>query len=229
MSLPTTDLDIANMALGNLGHTVQIVNLATDSTTEAKNARLYLDSERDRCLAEYRWRWAEKRAVLTESTGTGDWWDMVHEDWQYVYALPADCVQPRALWPGTRNPAPRDTEPFDQRLDSAGTAKVLVCDVKASTVAPNKAPVLLYTWRNTTVTQYPQPFVDFLAWALAVKLALPVKGDQGQVALQTALAMRKIAFVEAARFDLQSYAHDQAPTTPSLAARGAMPRLGQKR
>src|SRR3972149_2912495 len=123
MALPTTDLDVANMALANLGHTVQIVTLATDSTLEAKLARQFLDTERDTCIAEYRWKWAERRAILTESTGTGVWWDNVKKDWEHVYALPADCVQPRALWPGTRNPTTDEGEPFDVTLDSAGPSK----------------------------------------------------------------------------------------------------------
>ncbi len=222
MGLPTTDKDIANMALANLGHTIQIVTLATDDTTEAKNARLFLDSERDVCLAEYRWRWAEKLVALVELAAPDpltDWWHAVREDWDHVYTFPADCVQPRALYPGTRNPRPEDAVPFAQRLNEAGTAQVLLCDEDPVTTAP-KSPLLHYTWRQTDVAKYPQPFCKFFAWALAVHLAKAViGGTEGKAARDDALLHRAIAFRDAWVFDARSYTPDQKPVSPSMAAR----------
>lgn len=223
MSLPTTDKDIANMALANLGHTVQIADLALDNTTEAKYARMFLDSERIVCLSEYRWRWAEKLVALVEVAAPSpltDWWHAVREDWDHVYTLPADCVQPRALYASTRNPRPEDAVPFAQRLNEGGTAQVILTDEDPVTTAP-KAPLLHYTWLQTDVTKYPQPFVRFFAWDLAVHLAKPViGGDEGKRARDDAVKHRVFAFHDAWAFDARSYGPDQKPVSPSLAARG---------
>jgi hypothetical protein len=220
MSLPANDVDIANMALFNIGHTIKIMALA-DNTTEAKAASLFLDSEREQCLAEFDWRWARKRAVLVEVTGTGDWWNSVDDDWEHVYTLPTDCVQPRELYMGTRNPTPEDREPFDRIRNAADDGYVLVSDV-APVTSGDKAPVLFYTKRATVVTEYPQPFAKFLAWALAVHLAMPViGGDEGKKQRDIARQGRLLAYIDAWRFDLQSRQPDVAPPSPSLAARGA--------
>jgi hypothetical protein len=220
VALPSTDKDLANLALANLGHTTQVADLANDNTTEAKNARLFLDSEREVCLAEYDWRWARKQAVLVEATGTGDWWDGVEDDWAHVYAPPPDCLQPRQLYSGTRNPRPDQVEPFAWLRNAADNGFVIACDVAPVTTGSNKAPLLWYTKRATTVTEYPQPFVKFFVWALAVHLAVPViGGEEGREARRDAQLHRRSAFLEAARFDFLSARSDPAPTTPSIAAR----------
>jgi hypothetical protein len=136
--------------------------------------------------------------------------------------LPTDCVQPREVYAGTRNPAPEDAEPFDRLRNAADDGFVLACDVRPVT-SGTKAPVLFYPKRATTVTEYPQPFVHFLAASLAAKLAMPVMGpdEKGMRALKVATELRRIRFIDAVRFDVQSVRRDRPPPTPSLAARGS--------
>lgn len=220
MALPTTDLEIANMALANIGHTVQIGNLTSDSTTEARNARLFLDSEREILLGSFDWNFARERAVLVQATGTGDWWNSVDDDWDYVYSLPANCVEPRYLYPGTRNPTPQEREPFERARNAADNGFVLLCDVKPVT-SGDKAPVLFYTARITVVSEYPQPFVSLFAWALGWRLAVPVMGEErGEAKRKEIGRYVTAAYVDAVRCDVQSKGRDQEPPTPSLAARG---------
>lgn len=224
------DNAVVNQALANLGHTVQVTSIDADVSTEAKSALLVFDRERDLALGLYRWKWAEKRAVLVESVGAGAWWDNVHQLWDHVYALPADCVVPRILSPGGRYElAP--TEPgndFDVTFDSAGTAKVLVCDVDPVTTGTSQEPLLLYTARVADAALYPEPFKAFFAWCLALALARPLKKDRAREAVQECLAGRSISFRDAWVFDRASFKPPLPPPSPSMAARGASRRLGQR-
>lgn len=220
MALPSTDVDIVNMALGAyLGHTVRVGSLS-DSSPEAKAASLFLDSDREICLEAHDWKWARKRVALTQVTGTGDWWNSVDDDWDYVYSLPADCVQPRYLYPGTRNPTPQEREPFERLRNAADDGYVIACDVAPVTTG-DKAPILFYTARITTVTQYPQWWIRFLAAKLALDIAKPVLGDdKARAKEQELLGFVRMEFVNAVAADSHTRGADQEPPTPSLAARG---------
>ncbi len=218
-SVPTftsDDTALVNLALGHIGHTIPVVDLATDATVEARTARNRIAMDRDRALAAFRWRWAERQSVLTEVTTEK------HDRWAHLYSWPNDCVQPRQIWPGVRRVQPDAEIPFDgELLNKAGTVRILGCDL--APVTPNAdgllgVPLLYYTARITAVGLYPQPFLDYLSWVLAAGLAMPLKSD---IALRDrALKEAWVAGQEAVRASMQSGVIDQPPATPSIRARG---------
>lgn len=187
MALPTTDLELVNMALAKIGHTTAVANLSTDQTPEAVAARQFLDPCRERAFqyhgakkGETGWRWASKQAVLVAAAGQTD------ERWEYFYTPPTDMVPNTGwLWAGIPDPPPDTLAEFQVILNAAGSGKVIACNLPP---VAGVSPIFVYTKLVTTVTLYPMSFVEFFTWLLAADLAMPVTRD---------LARRDRALLEA--------------------------------
>lgn len=213
LTLPQTDVELVNLALGNLQHTIEVQNLETDNTVEAKAARRHYELVRRRCLRLLDWPFARKRAVVAQALEVDGVTPIERDGWSYCYELPDDCLTARRIFPGVRQVNPQDELAFDQELDDAGTGGLLLCDVRPST----ETPVLVYTRDVTTPTQLSPEFVDFFAWALAAELALPV--TKKRELRETALLEARRAFAEAALAAASSRREPRPPTTPSVLAR----------
>jgi hypothetical protein len=107
--MPATVISICNRALGALGVKRRITSLS-ETTTEAKECAERWEEVRDRLFGAYDWRWARRHKALTALEVDAP------EDWALAYALPEDCVEPRSIWPGTRNPRADQRIPFESRL-----------------------------------------------------------------------------------------------------------------
>jgi hypothetical protein len=96
-------------------------------------------------------------------------WRRVSRDgWAYVFVLPADCIQPREVYSGARDPRVSESTPFRQGYDR-DLGRLLFCDLPA--------PDLRYTARVDTPVLYPAGFTNALAWRLSVDLAQSQKAD----------------------------------------------------
>jgi len=151
--------DIANLALGKLGVRNWIVSL-DDDTPEAQTVSVFYDNARDKVLRIYNWPFARRRAALALLPITRDGWDG-------AYMLPADCVAPRMIWGGIRNPSPSQIIPWVLEND-ATYRTVLLTDYES--------PILVYTARITAIATYPPLFVDAVASALALDMAFSITG-----------------------------------------------------
>lgn len=84
--------EVANMALGLLGDSRVIQDLATETSVQATACLLYFDHALKECLEDFPWAFAKK----TESLG-----DPVEEfdegPWAYSYRPPTDMVTPRRI------------------------------------------------------------------------------------------------------------------------------------
>jgi hypothetical protein len=208
MALPSTDLEIVNLALDNLSHTIPVGNLSTDTSPEAKAAKRWLDADRDRALGAYTWRWAERWELLVEAAGQS------HPEWAYFYDVPTGMV------PGTGRFQEAD-ELFEIVLNAAGTGYVVACNVELS----SDTPMFGYTARITNAALYPQEFVVFFSWLLASDLAKPVLKDKdGRIRL-SCLQEAALALAEAKAADLSGAPEVPAPSTPSVASRGGQARV----
>jgi len=89
-----TDTDICNLALGHLGHSVEIATNAvlTERSKAARVFRRILSSTRQEVLRDFPWSFATGFAELT----------LIEEDptneWAFSYRLPADCVRARRVF-----------------------------------------------------------------------------------------------------------------------------------
>lgn len=150
---------IANMALAKIGNRAWIVDL-DDATPEAETANKLYKNCRDMVLEIYAWPFAQRRSVLAALSG------VAVSGWNAAYALPADCLAPREIYPGTRNPTPGQLIPFKTEYD--GTKRILLTD--------EEEPELIYTAQVTDVAQFPPTFADVVACRLAAEMAAPVTG-----------------------------------------------------
>lgn len=91
------ETDIVNRALSEIGGRVTIVNLATDKTTAAVNARLHYDPLRQQLIRCAPWGFTRKTIAASELgnlyNGSSPY------PWQYKYAYPPDCLKMRYTLP----------------------------------------------------------------------------------------------------------------------------------
>lgn len=103
-----TKLDIANLALGKLGSTHQIVNVDTETTNIAKIIRRHYDIALESMLEEHPWGVFTKTGAL----------NLVETDpspkWKYAYALLDDIAVVRRL--GAENYFPHLQEYLDELI-----------------------------------------------------------------------------------------------------------------
>lgn len=150
---------IVNIALGKLGIRNFITDMA-DDTPEAITASKFYANSRDKVLRVSNWPFARRRAYLAAIPITRD-------GWGGVYALPADCLAPRLIWSGSRNPSPSQIIKWTIEYDQT-YRRILLCD--------QTQPLLIYTALIDIVALYPPAFADAVAACLAADMAVAVTG-----------------------------------------------------
>lgn len=154
-----SEAEIGNMALGKLGIRNYMVAM-DDDTPEAVTVSKFYPSARDKVLRTYNWPFARKRAVLAQVASTRD-------GWGGVYMLPGDCLAPRLVWSGFRNPTPSQIIPWSIEYDDT-YQRVFLTD--------QPAPLLIYTAKVTNPVLYPPLFTEAVAARLAADIATPLTG-----------------------------------------------------
>ena len=118
--MATSETEIANLALGHLGQSVEISNLQTTRTPEAIALRTIYDTTRRSTLRDFAWPFAHKIAALGLVTTYGVDADHPTSEYKYAYRFPSDCLQIRKLQSGV-NPDNRQSRiPFKISRDATG-------------------------------------------------------------------------------------------------------------
>lgn len=198
--MATDAVQICNKALLRIGHR-QLIGDLGENTAEAQACNTLYPLSRDEVLAELPWRFASYRSVLALLTTT-------RNGWAFAYSLPADCVAPRRLWDGLRNPGKGQRIPFDVEGD-ATSGGILLTDQPAAE--------LIYTALIEDVPRFPPLFVDALAWKLAADLALGVT-VKPQVGMAMAQQYTR-ALARAAASDANQGQADVPPDAEHIRAR----------
>ena len=149
--MAASSVELVNEALAVLGAEPITTLTAEDSPTAATALTLYQPTL-DRLLAEFPWRFATKRLVLSQDAETPP------DPWSYQYTLPAATIRVIRT--------DQDVENFDlYRDDSDGTRKLYSnrSAVTADVVVSITDPGLL-----------PAHFEEALVARLAERLAMPV-------------------------------------------------------
>lgn len=165
--MATTEAQICNLALLKVGQREQILSLGENSASAQACAIAYPQA-RDSLLASWPWRFAAYRATLALLA------NVERSGWEYAYALPADCLEARSVYPGARVVPEESKVPFAIEHEP-GVGRVLLTDQEDAE--------LLYTRKVETVVLYPPLFVEALAAKLAIELAFghavkPALADQ---------------------------------------------------
>jgi hypothetical protein len=159
-----TDVQIANMALHEIGHTDRIAAL-TDTDHVSETCNFWYATKRDQVLEAADWPFARRTAVLALVTGEPADHDTT---WQFAYDYPNDCLKARFL---VTDPSGGTRVPYEIGGDDTGKI-----------IYTNEAEAyLVYTARVTDPTFYPATFAGALAFALAEALA-PALAESAELA-----------------------------------------------
>ena len=175
--MSTTEVQICNLAISNLGISTLIADLAEDSN-EARTCSLWYAPTRDAVLEDFPWAFAKRRVTLAEDSGDPA------TDWDYVYIYPSDCLKIRQLvLEGIRNPRNDQRVEFEVAYD--GTQRVIYTDLYQAEA--------IYTAQVTDPGIFHPLFVIAMSWALAAAVA---PGLVGQMAGQSIAANMRRTYAD---------------------------------
>ena len=221
-----TSTEICNIALNHIGQTNEITDLETETSKAAKKCRTFYNLALTSILSDFPWSFARRTTTLALLTGEES------QYYSYVYAMPDDCLEPRAIivpniptgefflyynsffYGYARGPL-QTSLPDEYRTVFE---KGLTADAKTRTIMTNQdSAMLLYTARVTNTSLYTASFVDALALRLAAYLAMPMaQSPQLADALQQKYAL---AISQAGAQDLRGENSPNEPIPDSVVAR----------
>jgi len=160
--MATSDTEIANLALSNLGTGKDISSLETGTSQEALACRRFYPTAVDATLRDFAWPFATKYTTL----------GLVEADpnteWAYSYRYPSDCVLMRRIPSGIRNDNRQTRTPYKIYRDDAGL--LVYTDQETASIE--------YTARVEDESQYPADFVLAVSYRLSMMIAPRLtKGD----------------------------------------------------
>lgn len=149
-------IEIWNMALGFIG--TRTVASESERCSEAVQCALFWDNARRSILQEFPFGFAQKKRLLAEKKID----DVFKSQWDYMYVLPNDCLNPQAV---------SDSNNFYERrffeiVHTETGEKVLLCNVRPC--------VLHYTADVTDTALYSELFIVALAYKLAGLIVIPI-------------------------------------------------------
>lgn len=179
----SSDVEIANMALGHFGSGNFISNLATDDSEEADAVNAYIETVRQQTLRDFPWPFATRTSDL----------GLVEEDpndgleWGFSYRYPSDCLEARRIPSGVRMDTVVSRVPY--RVMSDVTGKLILCDIEDAQ--------LEYTALITDPTQYPQDFVMAMSYRLAWHIAPRLAKNYSPTMTQSLMGMYSLQIAKA--------------------------------
>jgi hypothetical protein len=201
------------MALSHIGSEARVSSISPpDGSVEAGHCATFYDQARTELLEPGNWRFALKRASLSQTTN-------LSTAWAYAYTLPSDCLRAlRVLRPSVAvtvftqdlvaqpHTDDRDSAPFDLEGDVLYTNEV--------------DAVLLYSKDVTDTTKFTASFTTTFGYLLASYLAGPiVKGNEG-TRLGDGMRQRAMSMADvSATASANASSEDNTPTSTILAVR----------
>lgn len=180
----STDVAIANLALGHLGEDANISQLnPPEGSPHAEQASQFYPVARDALLEMHPWNFATRRVTLAElATNPCTRWD-------HAYALPSNVL---AVFSVYENEAQDDDEINDFEIETSSTgARVLYTNVADAKIK--------YSVSVSDVTRFSPLFITALSYLLAAYLSGPVlKGETGRT-VATAMTQSAMGWLAQAR------------------------------
>ena len=164
----TISITTCNLALGEL-RAPSIIDIAED-TLEARECARYYPICLRILLERHDWAFANRRAALAE-LATND----RAAEWAHAYILPAGCATPLRL------------------VAADGYAPDFIVENRILYTQLGNA-VLEYAANDVTDSEMPGLFADALAYALAARLAVPIRDSRemkGQLLQQAEIAFQR--------------------------------------
>lgn len=169
-------VSICNLALSNIGK--DGIGALNEPTAEARACNQFYGHVLSTLLQDYPWRFAEKTTSLAEVANDKP------AAWARAYKRPVDCLKVLEVTPSNSGP----TVGGARGAGGIGYAH----EIEGGTIYCDLSPAYLrHTCAITDPSRFPPLFVEALAWALAVRLAMPLtrdpkmRADAWQIAQQT--------------------------------------------
>lgn len=209
--------EIANLALGHLGHSKPIGNLDTEQSLAAQACRTFYPISLATSVSGIPWMFCKKFATMqlvtdfTVNAGT-----QILE-WDYAYRYPSDCIQfIRIVSPRLNNDTRQSRIPYTIAADASGLLIYTDWPGSNSLITPQCE----YQFMNMNVGVYPADFVIALSYLLAGYIApMVTAGDPYQLGMK-AMGMYKTAIAEAESLDLNEEQRPEEPQSEFIRARG---------
>jgi hypothetical protein len=200
-------VDVWNKALARIGQTEPIED-EEESRLAADVCRRHYDDCLEEALERKDWSFARRQArpARLEQARIG---------WAYTYALPADCISPRAILSGGQRyslTASGARIPWETQDNDAGDGLVLCTDYLFEMY-----DALEYTARKEIIAGWPRHFLSAVAFRLAFELALAIPKDK-QLAGEMSVAF-EVDLAKAYANDLNARTPDQPLVPDSIRAR----------
>lgn len=223
-----SEVDIANMALSNLGIAIGIQSF-NDKTAEAKACAFWYPKVRDQLLRSAPWNFAYGYQILASDGSQVPGTNFAYPGWGFAYQYPNDCLQAVAVttqygmrfgryywgchwgypygqtWPGTPK------IPFIIAQSTANAAqKIILTDLGS--------PAFLWYIREVTDTSMYDPlFSDGFAGLLGAKIGGTLKAAPDKIG--QANQMAKAACGSALAQCMNEAQQDPARDSPSITCR----------
>ena len=219
----TSEVDIANQALGTINARATIVSF-DERSSEARSVRLYYNDTRDALLRAAPWNCARRTAYLSlmkalpgtpenPSAGSATWLPSYPPPpWLYSYFEPEDCVKFRFVMPQVQSGGITGTPIFSvpsyvpAPLYSVQAQKFIVgidftdAGNEVKTISTNQSQAIgIYNRRVTNPDIWDPSFKQAMIDALAARLAIPITGDKAMANRAESLAKGVMGSILAAR------------------------------
>jgi len=165
--MTVSKVQIANLALGHLGHPNSIESFS-EASAEAKQANLWYDFSRKLCLESHNWGFARKRITLATADD-----DATEGHWTYRYDYPADALVIRKLYNKYYPEDGEDEPPYVVETDDDGDERTIQSDLDSA-----KA---LYTFDQQNTALFSNGFISALSYLLAYHMANVITGNNEAV------------------------------------------------
>lgn len=149
MSFDVTATNLANIALSHLGHGIEIQNLDSERSAEARACRRFFDLARQETLRSWCWPFATR----FENLALVGMWPTC--EWEFSYRYPANCLEIHKLLSGIRNDTRITREVFKIASDDQGR--------------------LIYTDKECAQCEYTYDYTNFNSWTSDFVLAFTFK------------------------------------------------------
>ena len=202
----TSEVEICNLALGNIGETAKITSIdPPDGSAQAAICARFYPLARDTLLEMGSWSFAIKRKALVEV-------DNPRTEWQYAYEVPADATGILAVMP------PDASDDWIMNAAVVPQKFVIETDVYGKRIlyTNQEDAVARYNAKVTDTTLFSNLFVLGLSWHLSSMIAGPlIKGDVGANEAKRCAQMATAYMMRASSHDTTTQAEIKPTHTPS--------------
>jgi len=119
----TIDNELCNMALSQLGGSLQIGDIESEQTKEARALRLWYPTAIKQLFRDFEWPKATKFKALAEL-------ELDRDDWGFKFRVPTESVAFRGVFPeGTTRKPTTPEERYEYELVTEESGEAVYCDI----------------------------------------------------------------------------------------------------